>query len=467
MRIKCFLIVLMVGIALPSYGQEPDPDVMTFKEFLAYVKQFHPLVKQANLVLDASEANLIKARGGFDPKIELDYSKKNFKDTDYYKLFNGSFKIPTWYGVNFKAAVDNNEGYYLNPENNTPDDGVYQVGVSVSLAKGLFINERMATLKQAKLYREQAKADLQMMVNDILYQASKTYFIWLKNYRNYQTYQSFLENAQIRFEGIKKGYEEGEYPAVDTLEARINLDSRKLNLEKARIGFVKSTLELSNYLWLENNIPVELEDHIIPDEETLNLIDQVLSLTDLDLESFQIENHPKLISLDYKFQNQEVDKRLKANALLPDITFDYNFLSEVPEEINSFNGRNYKSGLSLKLPLFLRKERGAFELAKLKLQDLEYEILSTNLTLKNKIEALKNEIESYGIQNEVAQELVTNYETLVQAEERKFFLGESSLFVVNSRESKLIETVLKAISVENDYLNSKANLFNVISTVPE
>ena len=52
---------------------------------------------------------------------------------------------------------------------------------------------------------------------------------------------------------------------------------------------------------------------------------------------------------------------------------------------------------------------------------------------------------------------------MLKAEERKFFLGESSLFLVNSRESKLIDAKLKAIELENNFFNTKAGLFNVLA----
>ena len=52
--------------------------------------------------------------------------------------------------------------------------------------------------------------------------------------------------------------------------------------------------------------------------------------------------------------------------------------------------------------------------------------------------------------------MVTDYERMLEAEERKFQLGESSLFLVNSRESKLIDGQLKAISIQNKFFNTKA-----------
>ncbi|WZL89778.1 hypothetical protein VS868_03300 [Salinimicrobium sp. 3283s] len=91
-------------------AQETTTQVLSYPEFLAYVKQYHPMVRQANLQLEMGEAELLKARGAFDPKLEVDYSRKEFKGTEYYDLLNSTFKIPTWYGVELKAGFEQNEG---------------------------------------------------------------------------------------------------------------------------------------------------------------------------------------------------------------------------------------------------------------------------------------------------------------------------------------------------------------------
>ena len=63
--------------------------------------------------------------------------------------------------------------------------------------------------------------------------------------------------------------------------------------------------------------------------------------------------------------------------------------------------------------------------------------------------------------------MVTDYERILEAEELKFQLGESSLFLVNSRESKLIDGQLKAISIQNKFFNTKAKLFNSLAVNPD
>ncbi|WP_173427041.1 TolC family protein [Kordia jejudonensis] len=463
MRNYFYFIVFLFSGALCA--QNTLDSIMTLNEYLGYVKTYHPIVKQANLIINESEAKLLKARGAFDPKLEVDYDRKKFKNSEYYDKLNATFKIPTWYGIEFKANFEENTGEFLNPEFSVPTDGLYSAGVSVSLARGFLINERMAMLKQAKLFTQQAKADQQLLVNEILYEASITYFNWLKSYRNKEVYSSFLSNASMRFDGIKRSYREGERAAIDTLEARLTLNTRKLSLEKARIKYIKSTLELSNFLWLNDNTPVELQDNILPDVQTVASVDDVLQVTGFDNEDFDVDAHPKMRSLDFKYESLQINTRLKRNMLLPQIDLQYNFLSQTPDNIGTFNSANYKSGINISFPLFLRKERGDLRLAKLKLQDVEFERATTRVTLKNKIDAVTQEIESYNVQNRLTEELVADYQVLLDAEERKFFLGESSLFLVNSREAKLIENTIKAIELENKFFKTKASLFNIMANL--
>jgi hypothetical protein len=40
---------------------------------------------------------------------------------------------------------------YLNPENTVPNAGLTSLGISVPLGQGLFINQRMADLRKAKM----------------------------------------------------------------------------------------------------------------------------------------------------------------------------------------------------------------------------------------------------------------------------------------------------------------------------
>jgi outer membrane protein TolC len=434
---------------------------LPFEAYLGYVKQHHPLLKQANLQLSFGEANLLKARGGFDPKVEVDYDRKKFKETEYYDQLNATFKIPTWYGIEFKANFEENTGEFLNPNLNVPEGGLYSAGVSFSLAQGFLINERMAMLKQARFFIDQTAAQRDVLVNDLIFEASKAYFEWIEANNEQTIYDNFLTNAELRFKGIKRSVEVGDKAAIDSTEAKITFQTRKLNLEAARLKTRKAALRASNFLWL-NNVPLEIAKDIVPVLPEDSVIESSLYLEGITNDPKMVSNHPKLRSLNAKVEGLEVERSLKRNKLLPKLDVSYNFLTPTADQLNSFNTANYKAGVNFSLPIFLRKERGDVRLANIKLDETNFERAATSLALQNKIAAVNAEITSLEEQNRLIDGIVTDYETMLTAEERKFELGESSLFLINSREQKLIEATLKSNALQVKFLNANAGLYNAL-----
>ena len=459
------LLVIFVLLGLSVYGQN-DSVVLGFKEYLGYVKKYHPTAKQANLTLAIGQANLMKARGGFDPKIEVDYDRKEFKGTEYWDRLNTTFKIPTWFGIELKGNFEQNQGDFINTAETVPSNGLYSAGVSMSLGQGFWINERMAALRQAKFFREQSRVDQDILVNEVLYSASLAYFDWLRAYQDVQIFTDFLRNANIRFQGIKQSAIAGDIAAIDTVEAKITVQNRALSLEQAKVKLMKKSLELSNFLWI-NDVPVELQPGVVPDIQVEMDIDATLEIMEKPLDSFVLENHPKIRSLQYKVDGLVVNKRLKGNKLLPKLDVEYNFLTESPELINSFVTEEFKGGLTFRFPLFLRKERGDLKLAKFKLRDAEFERDNAQVEIQNKVIGIYRELDSYTTQNGLIANIVQDYKTLLTAEERKFGFGESSVFLINSREGKLIDANLKQNEVQNKFFHAKAMLFKTLAINPE
>ncbi|PKG50816.1 TolC family protein [Olleya sp. 1-3] len=452
-----------IVLVIPFLINAQSIEGLSFTEYLGYVKQYHPVAKQADLRLEVGQAALMKARGGFDPKFQVDFNEKDFKSTEYYERLNATFKVPTWYGIELKANFEENSGYYLNPENTVPDDGLFSAGIGFSLGQGMWINKRMADVKKAKFFKTQTEAERNLLVNTVIYDASLAYFDWLQAYNETKIYERFLQNADIRFKGVRSSVLAGDKAGIDSLEAGIIVKTRALELEQAKVKLLKARLEASNFIWI-NNTPVDINATVTPITIIEEEIDNVLSLNQLN--NFNIESHPKLLALGSKIDGLDVDRQLKGNKLLPVINAQYNFLSETPNQANTFNAANYKATIKVAFPLFLRKERGDLKLSKLKIQEAKFDLSNTQLQLKNKIEAVTKELESYQTQNVLIETIVTDYNTLLNAEERKFSFGESSVFLINSRENKLIAAQVKAIQLKNKFFTTKAKLFNNLGLVP-
>ncbi|MDN3674728.1 TolC family protein [Flavobacterium branchiarum] len=455
-----YLVFLFIGFTL--FGQEPISKEFTYNEFLGYVKKYHPLVKNANLEVNKAQANLMMARGGFDPKIEVDFSKKEFKDKEYYSILNSSFKIPTWYGIELKAGFDNSEGIYLNPENSTPNQGLTSLGINVPIGQGLFINQRMADVRKAKIQMKLSESERKLQAISILYDASIAYFNWKKNFDEMKLYETYNNNAQIRLSGIKSLISRGDKPAIDSIEAGISLKNRQLSFEDSKLKLTKSKLELSNFLWLENNIPLEVSENLIPETVLENTLQETLKTNDLLQKDFSLDAHPKINALQNKIDILNVEKDLKQNMLLPKINLGYSYLSE-PSYIDNYRFQDYKFGVEFYFPLFLRKERGSLRLAKYKVQENEFALALEKVQLTNKISAQKIEITSLQKQKKLAKDLVENNITMLNSEERLFSFGESSLFLINTRENNLVSAKLAAIALENRFYISNSELFKIMA----
>ncbi|GGE18341.1 TolC family protein [Psychroflexus salis] len=463
---KYFLFILFFSLSSSALKAQSETNTgldLSLQEFLAYVKLYHPIAKQAELKISQAEAKLMKARGNFDPKLYSSFTEKDFKETDYYQMFNAGLSIPVWFGLDIKAGYEQAEGSFLNPERTVPEDGLYKAGISLPLGQGLFINERMATLKKAKIIQNLNQAERDLKVNEVLYKASLTYIDWYQAQKQVDIFEEFLENAEIRFQGIKQSALQGDIPTIDTLEAKITVQKRELSLEKSKLKLIQSRFKLSNFLWLENNVPLQLDEGVLPAELNELSMDNILGTNLLQLENYNVEQHPLLQFLSYGIASLEVDRKLAAERLKPVLDVEYNFLSEQPNQVDTFTPNNFQAGVSFSIPLFLRKERGDLKLTKLKIQDAELEYEFQNLELRNQIDAAQESISSFDRQLVTIEQIAVNFDKLLQAEERKFSFGESSVFLINSREQKLIDARLEQIKANARLFESKALLFNLLA----
>jgi outer membrane protein TolC len=459
---KTYFFLFFIFTIEMVFAQSKDSNELSYNEFLGYVKKFHPLVKKANLELNMAQANLMMARGAFDPKFEVDFSEKQFKSKDYYSKLNGSFKIPTWYGIEIKAGLDSNDGLYLNPENSTSNQALTAIGITIPLGQGLFINQRMADLKKAKIQYNLSQAEIKLQATAVLYDASLAYFNWKKNSTEAKLYEKYNKQADSRYMAIKKLIELGDKPAIDSVEAGIVVKNRALNLLDSQLKLTKAKLELSNFIWLENTIPVEISDNLIPEETLLVTIEETLKTNQFSTPEKTLDNHPKINALENKIEILTIDKKLKANLLLPKIDLSYSYLSE-PRYFDNYQFDNYKVGINFYYPLLLRKERGSLKLAKFKLQDAQYSLDLEKVQLKNKINSYQAEIESIKSQKKIINSLVKDNILMLNSEERLFSFGESSIFLINTRENNLVSAQLSEITLENRYFVSHAELFKTIA----
>ena len=459
MKNRSFLGIISCLMMSASFGQTKlESTEFRFDELMAFVKKNHPRVQSAQLELTAAEAALLMARGGFDPKLEVDFSKKEFKNTTYYSLLNSTFKVPTWYGVEVKAGFEQADGYYVSPESTTPTMGLASAGLSVSLLQGMWINPRMADLRKAKAGLLMGKAQQKLEAIQVLYEAAVAYFQWKRAHAEKDLYEQYVDRANQRFLGVKMLIAQGDKPAIDSVEAGIALRNRQLSLMEAQIKQTKARLELSNYLWLENRIPLELKEQMVPEMESSFSVENALPIQAVLANDWTPLTHPKIELLQQKRVQLDTDRKLKINQLLPRFDVGYSYLT-TPNKPTEVPFSDYKLGVTFSMPLFLRKERGSLRLTRIKLQDNELDTAWEKIQLENKVRAQKNEWNLLKQQRNLYRQLTQDHQRLLQSEERLFAMGESSLFLVNTRENNLITAQLNVQTVDFRYWSMQAELY--------
>ena len=119
---------------------------------------------------------------------------------------------------------------------------------------------------------------------------------------------------------------------------------------------------------------------------------------------------------------------------------------------------NYQYGLKLEIPVFLRQARAGYQITKAKLGQNRMDMTLKQQELDVKISNYANEVQNYSTQISLADENIENYRRLLQGEEARYGNGESSLFLINSRQNKLIEAQEKIIELRFKFLKGFSEL---------
>jgi outer membrane protein TolC len=115
---------------------------------------------------------------------------------------------------------------------------------------------------------------------------------------------------------------------------------------------------------------------------------------------------------------------------------------------------NFQYGLKLEVPLLFSNGRGQYRQAKLKIEETRLDQNQKLLSVQLKVRSYYNEF--VNLQNQIALQS-RNYESylqLVRAEQSRFENGESSLFMINSRENKALEAYEKLIELKTKYFKT-------------
>ncbi len=446
----------------PLANAQPDNVVMLELDgFYSQLLATHPIASQAQLLNETARQELRLARGYFDPKIEIFNSRKQFTGKNYYNMLDAQLKVPLrLLGTDLKFGYEQNTGINLSPEQDTDQgNGLMFAGIMLPLGQGMFTDVRRTVLRQAQIFQDLAEAEKVKIINKLVLEVAKDYWEWFFHYHKYRLSREGYDLALFRFRAVKQRVDQGDMAPIDSVEAKITLQQREINLSLAEVDLQNARTYLSNHLWDENGEPAELAENTVP----VPTIEDITDPRDLaTLRDYALDNHPELLKLRFKRDQLDAELRLAREMLKPVFNLHYNLLTRRVEGNDDYNGilfrENYKFGFDFVFPIFLRKERAKLQLTNIKIDEIGYERTFLERAIMNDLTAVFNMAATLQEQMGLQREMVLNYQRLLSGETQKFNNGQSSLFLVNVREGSLIEAQIKLYEMQQKYAKSLAEL---------
>ena len=87
----------------------------------------------------------------------------------------------------------------------------------------------------------------------------------------------------------------------------------------------------------------------------------------------------------------------------------------------------------------------------IKIQETDLELANMRLQIENKIKSYYNELRAVQQQLGIMNSANTNFIKLYQGEKLRFENGESSLFLLNARQSKVLESSQKLVELKTKW----------------
>ena len=459
-RIKWTMAFVLLTLCISSRAQ-----VLEWSDFRQQVLERHPVARQADLYRDLAASTLLRAKGGFDPKAYSDFYSKNFSGKTYFQYTEAGVKLPTWAGLELKGAYNLASGDFLNAESTLPANGQATLGFNWSLGQGLLLDERRAALRQSRIGLQGAEAERELLLNDLMFEAAKTYWTWVVAGNQLRIYESALRQSRIRHEALRESFLQGDKPAIDTIETFIQVQNRLLDVNFAGVDMQNASLALRNFLWITDNQTLALEQMPTPPvlSEAESAFPNIKGREEL-VQQARV-NHPELRLYEAKRQNLEVERRLKLEKRKPVLDLNYNLLGAGWEFFPTSNtegvgllANDIKWGLNFSYPIFNRKARGDWQVTQVKIAQTVLDIQQKSQAIENKVRQYANDLDNLRNQVVLYRDITRNYLTLLEGETEKFNQGESSVFLINTREQRWLDAQVKFLKLAAEYQKAQAGL---------
>lgn len=436
-------------------------DTMTFAQFAAQVEANHPVALQARLIGAQARATVQEGKGAFDPKFAFSVAQKAYKGEQYYTYLDAGFKVPTPIGADLKLGFERTAGSKVSADRATPANGLVSLGMSIPLGQRLITDERRTALSVARAMGQIGEAEQQGMINKLLLDAAKAYGGWYAASQRFAIATDGVRLARFRFDAVVQRVLNGESPAIDTLEASLEVQRRAVTLAETETELRAAQFIAEAFLWDARSAPVRLAAGVRPVLEGLERTEVDTTRLVSWIEAVAV-THPELRKAEGKLQAANAERLLAWQAQIPFVEASVAAIGERGQQSllgssEQWND-NYKASLDIETSLLFLKERGKSSRGD---QKLEFARLDRDRLRRDLAYGVRIALNDVVLLERVLGAQRTNVRIATQlrdAEQVRFLNGESTLLVVNLRERLVLDEAGKLAALEGKLAAARAAL---------
>ena len=416
--------LLLWLVVVPAMGQ-----TMAWSEFVATAVERAQDVRVAEAKVAEARAKRLSAFAAFEPRVNLSSEGKDYGNDLQYRLDRAEARVGLPGGIDLVGGAAQATGAFINPERKTPTEGLVNLGISAPLGGALVFSDRQYEWGASTRNLEIAEAKLDRTERTAILNAVKVYTFWQAQSEVQGAVDEALAVAAERLRLVREAFRLGERSEMDTLEAYLSWVDRRADAAKQANFTAGAIAEVEQLLRGADIAGVNIK----------GLRPQSLPVV-LGTSRLEVGSIPELEMVNSALRRERLATTTAWAQWLPAPYVDYRMLQWGG---SAWNPESVQWKVGLTVPLFNQKARAELAGAQARLRAAQANATATQnqfdivlVQLAQQVQALDSELKAL-----TASETASY--ALLQQERRRFALGESTMFILASRETKYLEAVQK------------------------
>lgn len=437
------------------------PPILHLEDVFRSVDRNYPMIVAAHEEIQIAKGKYIAAQGPFNASVSSD----NFatpeggyehirSDTKFkFPLMTAGADVMLGYRIGRGDWPDYDKNYLTNT------GGEVSAGISLPLLRGLTIDERRTLLFNAEFQVKLKEAEFANKRIDIKRQAGKAYWQWVREVQLFDLSKQLLKLAEVRQKALKRRHHLGDVADIETIDNQRLIVQRQEVVAAQSFKLIKAARLVSLYLRDKSGHLIQPKANQAPNLHRLKKVKRT-QLKRIERKQRNIIDRYPLLDVFHKQIHIEQNRlRLSNNDLLPNLDLSYYVKHESGDNGDPLKKiTSHQVGLNFALPFKRSKAKGMRFMSIARLNQLKQMALLATQRLSLEFLNIINEIDNNLTRNALLEQEVKLAKQVERAERISFTQGNSSIFLVNQRESARFLSQIKLVDVLTDYHISRLSL---------